>query len=284
MVEVIERDINIDLDLNLSPIYDKKVEQDVQIVLFKVTYKGLNNAYNQKVCGKTCYEYVKKVCAGFKTVEKEIDSTADPVHEAKSILNTNFKYTAILFSDTPLLRASTFLGALDYARLKNVNMLRLYRGFIFDTSYLMSISNLYLKEPMDYEAQDFKVCKDNKSLYEISNIMQQRIFDYHFENGVQIIGNTIIDADVFIGKGASVCNSQLLNNTQIGENTKINNAIINNSIVGENNVITNAFVDNSILKNNVTVNAFSCIKNKSIICDNVQVDFNKVIDCQKIEK
>ena len=35
-----------------------------------------------------------------------------------------YKYTALLFSDTPLLTSSTFLGALDYARLKKINMLK----------------------------------------------------------------------------------------------------------------------------------------------------------------
>ena len=186
--ELVETDVNVSLNLNVSPIYNDKAEKDVQIVLFKVNYEGFKEAYNQKICGKTCYQYVKKVCEGFKTIETEIDSTDDPVFYAKTLISKDYKYTVILFSDTPLLTTSTFKGALDYARLKSVNMLRLHRGFIFDTNYLFSISNLYLKEPINFEPQDFLVCKNYKALYEITKIMQSRIYNYHFENGVKISG------------------------------------------------------------------------------------------------
>lgn len=282
--ELVKTDVNINLGLNVSPIYEKQAIDDVQIVLFKVNYNEFQDSFNQKVCGKTCYEYVKKVCTGFKTIETQINSTDDPVFYAKALIGKEYKYTALLFTDTPLLTSSTFLGALDYARLKNINMLRLYRGFIFNTSYLFSIENLYLKEPMDYEAQDFLVCKNFKSLHEISNIMQERIYNYHFENGVKIEGHAIIDADVFIGKNTTICNSQLLNNTQIEEGVVITNSCLNNAIVGENSKINCAVIEDSILKSNVLIEPFSSIKNKSIICENVKIGCFSQINNQKIEK
>lgn len=285
--ELVKTDININFNLEekLSPIYNTESKNDVQIVLFKVAYEGFENSYNQKVCGKTCLEYVKKVCSGFKTFETEINSTDDPIFYAKSLIGKEYKYTAILFSDTPLLTSSTFLGAVDYARLKNINMLRLFRGFIFNTDYLFTISNLYLKEPMDYEPQDFLVCKDYKSLHEINNIMQQRIYNYHFENGVKIVGNPIIHADAFIGGGSIIIGaSQILSGTQIGEKSVVNNSVINNSIVGENCFIESSVIEESILKNKVKIEPFACIKNKSIVCDNVCVKSFTIVNNKKVEK
>ena len=285
--ELVKTDINIDfkLDEKLSPIYNTDVNGDVQIVLFKVNYEGFEKAYLQKVCGKTCYEYVKKVCSNFKTIETEINSTDDPVFYAKSLINKDYKFTALLFCDTPLLTSSTFLGALDYARLKNVNMLRLYRGFIFNTEYLNTISNLYLKEPMDYESQDFIVCKNYRTLHQINNLMQERIYNYHFENGVTIVGNPIINADAIISRGSKIIgSSQILCSSQIAQNSIINNSIINNTIVGENCFIENSVITDSIVKNNAKVEPFCNIQNKSIICENVCVKSGSYINNQKIEK
>lgn len=282
--EIIKKDIN--LDFNMSPIYDLPHEKDVQIVLFKVNYDEFDtHAYNQTICGKTCYEYVKKVCTGFKTIETEIGSQEDPVFYAKSLISREYSYTALLFTDTPLLTTSTFLGALDYAKLKNVNILRLYRGFIFDTDYLFTIQNLFLKEPVQYEPQDFLVCNSYKNLHEITKVMQERIYNYHFENGVKIVGAPDIDADVFIGSGCEIWGaSQLFGNTQLSANVVINNSTLNNSIVGENSCILNSFVENSILKTKVVVEPFVCIKNKSIVCENVTIKSGLLIDNQKIEE
>ncbi len=282
--EIAVQDININLGTKTSPIFEKEAQKDVQIILFKVNYSNFENSYNKKICGKTCLEYVKKVCAGFKTIETEISASDDPIFYAKSLLDKSYKFTALLFTDTPLLTTSTFLGAVDYARLKNVNMIRLYRGFVFNTDYLCSLTNLYLKEPMDFEPQDFLVCKNFKSLNQINQIMQERIYNYHFENGVEIVGNPIIDADAFIEKGSKVIGaSQILGATQIGEGVIVNNSVLSNAIVGKNSVINKACVSDSILQNDVKVEPFSIIKNKSIVCNNVTVKSLSKINNQKVE-
>ena len=283
--EIDVQDINIDLGVKTSPIFEKEAQNDVQIILFKVNYEGFENSYNKKVCGKTCYDYVKKVCSGFKTIETEILATDDPVFYAKSLIDDSYKFTALLFTDTPLLTSSTFLGAVDYARLKNVNMIRLYRGFIFNTEYLKCLSNLYLKEPMDFEPQDFLVCKNFNALNQINKIMQERIYNYHFQNGVEIVGTPIIDADAYIAQGSKILGAcQILGATQIDKNVVVNNSILSGAIVGENSFINNSCVSDSILQNNVKVEPFSVIKNKSIICQNVTVSSLSKINNQKIEK
>ena len=137
---------------------------------------------------------------------------------------------------------------------------------------------------MDYEAQDFLVCKDYNTLNQITNIMQERIYNYHFENGVEIVGKPIIDADAFIQKSSKVLGaSQILGNSQVGEGSIINNSILSGAIVGENCIINSSCISDSILKRGVRVEPFCVIKNKSIVCENVTVKSLSKMNNQKLE-
>lgn len=285
MVELEEIKVdNIDLKINLSPMYKNDITKDVQIILFKVNYPEISSFFNQKICGKSQYEYLQNVCKGFYTQELEVNFTDNPILRAKSVLSKDYKYTALLFTDTPLLTRSTLLGILDYVKLKDLNFIRLYRGFVFSTSYLQTVDNVYDLKPLDFEAQDFTIVRDNKTLYTAHQIMQERIINYHLEQGVNILGKNVqIDADVSIKSGATISgSSQILGNSSIDKNANICSSIIENSVIGENSKIMSSTIKQSIIQQNVVVEPYCFIDKKSIICNNVAIKSGSRIENKKI--
>ena len=88
---------------------------------------------------------------------------------------------------------------------KNMNVMKLPRGYCFKTDHLRTINQTFA-QVVDYvEKEDFIPVRNTMDLVYVSEIMQVRILNYHISNGV-IIENprcSIIDADVEIGKGVN---------------------------------------------------------------------------------
>ena len=64
-------------------------------------------------------------------------------------------YTIVLFSDTPVLKASTVLDVLDYATTKQLDFCKLPRGFIVNSQNFKSNKIEISAEPKFVEKEDF---------------------------------------------------------------------------------------------------------------------------------
>jgi bifunctional UDP-N-acetylglucosamine pyrophosphorylase/glucosamine-1-phosphate N-acetyltransferase len=110
---------------------------------------------------------------------------------------------------------------------------------------------------------------DRKGVFTLSEIARKRIIDNHFENGVEFVSidGVVISPDAKIGCGSSILGGTILKgNVSIGENCTIGpNTLIENSIIGDNSKINASQVYKSKISNDVSIGPFSHIRPNSDI-------------------
>lgn len=245
---------------------------DVCTVILKVDNRKMGvyeKTYNLKLFGKTFLDWAKN--SVFDTTIRYADyNFGDEFLPAvKLAADTRYKYTFVLFADTPLFQHKTFLQIMEYFKMKSLSVLKLTRGYVFETKYLMEIDSLLNPQVQYFEEEDFITCSSIKQYAMISDIMKNRILSYHMKNGVVFKDptTTFVDADVQIGKDTVIepfCEiygkTIIESSVKIGSHTKIENSVICAGVS-----INNAIVSNSLVENNAIINEFSKVTDNSKI-------------------
>lgn len=137
------------------------------------------------------------------------------------------------------------------------------------------------------DEREIKSVNDRAQLFEVTQIMQERINKLHLKNGVTMIdpNSTYIDYGVKIGKDTIIYPGTILEkatvvgeNCIIGPNTRIINSTIENNVAIESSKVIDSFVDE-----NTTVGPFAYLRPGTRLGKNVKIgDFvevkNSVID------
>lgn len=246
------------------------IDDDVLVII--VLYKNFNFAssftpYDMDICGKKMWEWVALAVGDCEVKTTVATKESDILSLIKPYLNQK-RYTAVLFSDTPLLLGTTFKEIMDYFRMRGANALRLPRGYVFDTNYLKSINSLLSDAVVKFgTSHDFFEVDNEQKLYEVRQIIKNRILDFHIDSGVNILdkNSTHIDADVIISSGAVIAqNNTLTGLTYIGKNCKLEpNNIIHDSVISDNCVVKCSYIDQSRISENMIVGPFEIIVGKS---------------------
>ena len=223
--------------------------------------------YDIEMYGKKMWEWVALACQGadIKTIvcteESEILSLVRPY------LGTQ-KWTVVLYSSTPLLSGVTFNEIMSYVEAKDINVLNLPKGYVFNTEYIKNIDSLLGSNVVSFgKKYDFFEVNSTKDLYEANQILKNRILDFHIANGVNILdkNSTFIDCDVIIESGTTIHqNNTISGQTYIGKNCTLEpNNVIKNSIISDNCVVKCSYIDQSRISENMIVGAFESVVNKS---------------------
>ncbi|MBQ8431101.1 MAG: hypothetical protein IJX26_04125, partial [Clostridia bacterium] len=279
--------ISVDI-LNKKEPYEDFEEQtaekenflkDVCVVLLNVDnekFGTTTKAYNLKMLGKTMTEWVANSVFDAEIRTQEIGFKDDFLPVAKRLVNPEKKYTVVLFSDTPLFQRKTYLQIMDYFRFKGLSVLKLTRGYVFETEYLLQIENLLSPQTQYFEEEDFMMCYDLKHFSMVADILRNRILNYFMKNGVIIpdTSSVFVDADAQIGSDTVIeSGCHIKGGTIIERNCIIGtNSIIENSIICENSVVKNSVVNRSFVGKNCVINENSKLEN-SKIQDEVAVPF-----------
>lgn len=123
--------------------------------------------------------------------------------------------------------------------------------------------------------------KNFTQLREMNKKTQEKIIEYHEENGVQFVSldGVGISPLARIGKGAVIYQGTIIRgNSIIGENTVLGpNSIIAGSIIGSDCVINSTQIYSSTLENNVKIGPFCHIRPNCVIKSGVKIgDFVEV--------
>lgn len=251
---------------------------DVCTVILKVNNAKLGveeKTYNLKLFGKTFLDWAKN--SVFDTTIRYADYNFgdDFLPVVKNAADTRYKYTFVLFADTPLFQHKTFLQIMEYFKMKNLSVLKLTRGYVFETKYLIEIEQLLNPQVQYFDEEDFITCSSLKQYAMISDIMKNRILSYHMKNGVLFKDptTTFVDADVQIGKDTVIepfC--QIYGKTIVESNVKIgSNSKIENSVICSGANINGAVISDSLIEKNVVIEEFAKISNNSKIAQNAKV-------------
>ena len=246
------------------------LSQDVLVIILQCKnfdFGATRAPYDINICGKKMWEWVS-LCAGDALVKSVV---CTPESDILSVIKPhlgNQKYTVVLYSDTPLFSAKTFKEVLTYFRGRGANVLKLKRGYVFDTEYIKSAESLIAFESENFGSeQDFLQVDNMQKLYEITKIIERRILDFHTAQGVIIKSyeNTHIDCDVIIGEGTIIePNNNLYGLSYIGKNCKLepNNVVID-SIISDNCILKSSYICGSRISENMVVGPFESVINKS---------------------
>ena len=118
-----------------------------------------------------------------------------------------------------------------------------------------------------YEDKNLLVVDNAKELNYVSNILYNKILNYHIKNGVIIFGqnNIYIDADVEIESGVIIYPNNILKGQSIIEKGVIleSGNVIKDSIVSSG-IIKSSYIENSKITNASIIQPFSKIINEEL--------------------
>lgn len=276
---IIEEDIEIKVDENqisfdfLKEMDTKTLEQaenfewvakETLVVLVRAK-GGLSSNFD--ICGKKMIDWVALATSGCP--QKIIDEPSEEsfLEEIKKLAE-GYNFVAVLYSDTPLLKKSTFLEIMDYFSKHRMNVLRLSRGFVFRGEYLKNAKILLSSAVEEFDKEDFIIVDNAKKASLAFKVLNDRIINYHKENSVTFFGeNTIfIDADVEIEQGAVIYpNNVIKGESYIGKNVILESGnYIFDTIVCDEAFVCQSYLEKSKVEKGKVVGPFERLINQKI--------------------
>lgn len=247
------------------------IDSDVAVIILKIhepAFGADKRSFDHRICGKTLTEWVCMACADCPILEIEASQDADLLDTIRPHLSDK-KYTAVLYADTPLLERKTFLGLIDYAKQKRMNVCKLERGYIFVTDYLRTAERIYSSVSTNLNIEDdfMRVC-DMQSFLHAQEVLKNRVLGFHLAHGVEILdcASTNIDADVMIAKNTTIYPANtILGRSVIGENSVLlpGNVIIESQI-GDGCRLCGCVIEHSKIRDNSEIEPFGYIKNGEV--------------------
>lgn len=234
------------------------------VLLYKNENFNVRAPYDIEILGKKMWEWVAMSASGAKIKTTPCTKDSDVLSLVKPFINDE-KITVVLYSDTPLLTKQNLLEILDYFKGKGQNVLKLKRGYVFDSEYLKQADSIMACEDERFSGEEFEPVQSFEDVMNVQNILKDKILKFHMANGVFIVdkSSTFIDADVVIERGAIVePNNQIKGESYVGENAVIEaNNIIKSSIIGAGARIKCSYVQNGRIEENAIIGPFEKIVN-----------------------
>ena len=266
MAVIIENEVDNNIEALWQRVVKEPVDCDVDVIVLRVNHPecGLNkNSWDIKMMGKSTKDWVELAFDKCKIIELNYGDNGDILEFIRPYLGHK-NYTAVFFSDTPLLQRKTFLSIIDFVKTKGLNACKLERGYVFNTEFALNAQRIFASTTTgQWDASDFMVANNMEKVYAITNILRNRIINFYERRGVRFIDkqSVFIDADVSIGENVIIGpNNVLEGNCEImdGVELGVGNHIID-SKVGLNAKLMHSVVRNSEIKNNSLIEPFSFI-------------------------
>lgn len=233
-------------------IMEKEVKDNevlVVILLYKnPEFKGTPRPFDLEICGKKMWKYVELACNDYEIKTTFATPETDVIAILKPMLNEK-EYTLVLYSDTPLIRKKTISDIVNYAKSKQINAMKLERGYIFNTEYLRQTTAIQNTITQKFGIEDFTQINNPKTFTEVCGVVKKRILDFHTQNGVllhdtqtvfigveciieagvEIFENNSIGGKTFIGRGSKLYAGNRIENSIIKENCTLENCNLKNT-------------------------------------------------------
>ena len=236
------------------------------IILLEKNISEIMKPYDIYIWGKKMWEWVALSCDGYFLKTIPCTPESDVLNLVKPLLS-NTKYTLVLYSDTPLFKRKTLTEIMTYVKQRDLNVLCLERGYLFNTEYIKNAESICALPSTEFGEDDFLRVQNNRDLTRAMAVLRNRILSFHIQNGIQIIDpNTCyIDADVIIEKGTIIePNTYLKGASFIGKNCRIEfGSVIENSIISDGCVIKNSYISESRISENTVVGPLESVIAKS---------------------
>lgn len=237
------------------------------ILLNKNPNFNVKAPYDIEILGKKMWEWVALSGAGAEIITIPCDEDYNVISLIKTCQSTK-PITMVFYADTPRLTRGAVLQILDHFKTKNLNVLKLKRGFVFNSEYLKECESVLVPESELFAGKELQPVCNMADVVELTKELKKKIINYHINNGVYIVdeNSTYIDADVVIESGARVePNNTLKGQSYIAEDVVLEpNNVIKNSIVCKNATIKNSYISGSQVSENAIVGPFGVLIDKKM--------------------
>lgn len=257
------------------------VDLGINVVILRVKHNALGEVWNIPVYGKTVEGWVAAAINAPYTVV-DAPAVVNLTEKLAAAADKSKPVTVVLYCDTPLITKSTVLAAVDKLGKNKLDFVRLARGCVFNTEYLFKAGELFAQEPAG--GGEFQAVTDCESLSQITANIRRRILRYHAANGVLVydFDNTHIDCDAVIERGAIVEPYNFVKGKTIiksGAHIMPGN-YIENSIIGENTRIDSSRIYDSLVGAGSRVGPFAYLRPNSVIGKDCRIgDFVELKNC-----
>ncbi len=236
------------------------IKEEVLFVVVKAYHNDVvKDMPNLSICGKKMLDWVVNAGSGCET--KIIEDTPNIIERVRGI-NTDKKIIAVFYSDTPLLNKVSFNKFCEYFSSRNMNFLKLSRGFLVKTEFLRSNYSI-AQGSSELDDKCLIIMDSAKAINYASSLIYNKIISYHIKNGVIIYGqNTVfIDADVEIENGVVIYPNNIIKGQSIiAENVVLESGnIIKDSIISPNVKLSCCYIENSKVNSGNRIEPFSKI-------------------------
>ncbi len=238
-------------------------------IILKVHSDVLGDTAATPLLGKTMLDWVRLSLGDAPTVA--VDCLGDvtlPVL-VRPYVDASKKYTVVLYSDTPLISKKTVVDAVAVLENGNLNVVKMTRGYVFRTGFLLSCERLYTDNTYYFTEEDFLTADSPHNLALISDVMRTRILRYHCERGVRFtdLGTTLVEGDVVIAPGVEIGPQNILKGqTVLRAGVKLPYAnVIEDGLIGEGAEINSSRIYRSYIGERTKVGPFAYIRPDSII-------------------
>ena len=270
------------VDYRGAKVYNKiMVDLGINVIILRVKHNALDEAWNIPLFGKTLEGWVASALnAPFKTIEAS--AVIDLTDKIAAAVDKNKPVTVVLYCDTPLVTKGTVLGAVERLNKNKLEFVKLPRGCVFNTEYLLKSESLFVQEPAG--GGEFEAVTDCETLSRVSDNIRRRILRYHASNGVLIydFSNTHIDCDVVNEKGAVIEPYNFIKGKSIiksGAHIMPGN-YIENSIIGENVRVDSSRIYGSLVSADSKVGPFAYLRPDSVVGRGCRIgDFVELKNC-----
>lgn len=240
------------------------VADETLVVIFKS--KGSVGA-NFEICGKKMVDWVAMATSGCDQKILDEPSEEEFLPTLQKIAG-DYKFVAVFYSDTPLLKKNTFLDIMDYFSKRKMNVMKLSRGCVFRGEYLKNAKILLSSAVEEFDKEDFTIVDDAKKLSFAFKVLNKRIINYHKQRGVVFFGEETIfvDADVEIEEGTVIYpNNMLKGESFVGKNVILESGnYIFDTIICDEAFVCQSYLEKSKVENGKVVGPFARLINEKI--------------------
>ena len=257
---------------------------DICGIILKISYPNMGDTSTVEILGKTMLEWVRFSLGGsYRNSVPYTESVPLPIL-VKPYVKKDSDYTVILYSDTPLITRKTVLDAITVIKQKQLNVLKMTRGYVIKTAFLLGAEKLYGENTFYFDEEDFMTAFNFKQVALVGEALKNRIISYHMNQGVQFDdpNSTFVGCDVIIGKGVRIGPDNIIKGKTVIKERALIGArnTIDNSIISEGAFVESSYVMSSSVGKSTTVGPNAYVRPGSDVGEECRIgDFVELKNC-----
>lgn len=241
----------------------------------RTSYDKLGDTSSVKVLDKTLLDWVSLAFSGVEYSVADYDDGVALPELCRKYVRSGCDYLVVLFSDTPLITRKTVAAAVDEAYYSSKTVLKMTRGYVFEAQYIKNVDKLYTDSTSYFDEEDFITAFSYKQIGLITDILKNRILDYHMEQGVYFtdLSTTVVGCNVIIESGVTVGhNNVLTGRTRIKKGSFIGDGnVISDSVISEDVVIEGSRINRSYVGARTEIGPFAFLKRDNVIGEDCKI-------------